>query len=118
MEQNKNTYHHFTIHMYKWYINKIIMDMDSNNELKEMDINKCMCYYIDDIIKIEDFDPDSILINKKSFENIWLRNILYKNLIDSKPLHIRFDKKDEFIRVCDGTGFLVLLRIVKYDYSY
>ena len=46
------------------------MDMDSNNELKEMDINKCMCYYIDDIIKIEDFDPDSILINKKSFENI------------------------------------------------
>ena len=94
------------------------MDMDSNNELKEMDINKCMCYYIDDIIKIEDFDPDSILINKKSFENILLRNILYKNLIDSKPLHIRFDKKDEFIRVCNGTGFLVLLRIVKYDYSY
>ena len=81
-----------------------------------MDINKCMCYYIDD--KIKRFDPDSILINKKSFENILLPNTLYKNLIDSKPLRIRFDKEDEFIRVYDGTKFLVLFRIVKYDYSY
>ena len=28
--------------------------MDSNNELKEIDIKNCTCYYFDDIIKIED----------------------------------------------------------------
>ena len=43
---------------------------------------------------------------------------MYKNLIDSKPLRMRFDKEDEFIRIYDGTKFLVLFRIVKYDYSY
>ena len=37
-----------------------------------------MCYYFNDIIKIEDFDPD-ILIDKKSGENILVYNILYKS---------------------------------------
>ena len=30
--------------------------MESKNELKEIDIKDHMCYYFDDIIKIEDFD--------------------------------------------------------------
>ena len=30
--------------------------MESNNELKEIDIKNRTCYYFDDIIKIEDFD--------------------------------------------------------------
>ena len=29
-----------------------------------------MCYYFDDIIKIEDFDLDNIIIDEKSYENI------------------------------------------------
>ena len=29
--------------------------MDSKDELKELDIKNCTCYYFDDIIKIEDF---------------------------------------------------------------
>ena len=32
--------------------------MDSNNELKE-NIKNRTCYYFDNIIKIEDFDPDN-----------------------------------------------------------
>ena len=28
------------------------------------------CYYFDDIIKLEDFDLDNILIDEKSYENI------------------------------------------------
>ena len=47
-----------------------------------------MCYYFDDIIKIEDFDFD-MLINEKSSKNILVYNILYKSLIDYK---IRFNK--------------------------
>ena len=44
--------------------------MDSNNELKEIDIKNCVCYYCDDIIKIEDFNFDNALVNERSYENI------------------------------------------------
>ena len=30
-----------------------------------------MCHYFNDIIKLEDFDIDNILIDEKSHENIW-----------------------------------------------
>ena len=40
--------------------------MESNDKLKEIDIKNCKCYYCDDIVKIEDFDPDNISIDQKS----------------------------------------------------
>ena len=55
-----------------------------------------MCCYFDEIIKYEDFDFDSILLDEKSYENILIYDISYKSLIGSKPLHIRFDKIDVF----------------------
>ena len=33
-----------------------------------------MCYYFDDIIKLENFDFDNILFNEKSYENILVQN--------------------------------------------
>ena len=60
-----------------------------------------------DIIKIEDFDPENILIDEKSYENIFVYIISYKTLIDVKPLRIRFDKINGFIRVYDGTRYLL-----------
>ena len=39
--------------------------MESKSELKEIDIKDHMCYYFDDIIKIEDFDINDILISEK-----------------------------------------------------
>ena len=60
------------------------------------------CCYFDDIIKLDNFDLDNISLDKKSHENILIFNILYKNLIDSKPSRIRFDKTDGFIRIYDG----------------
>ena len=41
--------------------------MESNNELKEIDIKNCTCYYFDEIIKIENFNLDSILISEKPY---------------------------------------------------
>ena len=35
-----------------------------NNELKKVCIKNCMCYYFDDIIKIEDIDIDILLDEK------------------------------------------------------
>ena len=42
----------------------------------------------------------------------------YKALTDAKPLRIRFYKIDGFIRVYDGTRYLVLFGAEKYDFIY
>ena len=60
-----------------------------------------MCYYFNDIIKIEDFNVDNILIDEKTYENILVYNISYKN-----------------IRVCNGTRYLVLFGSEKYGSIY
>ena len=41
--------------------------MEKNDKLKEIDITNRTCYYFDDIIKIEGFHLDNILIDKKSY---------------------------------------------------
>ena len=92
--------------------------MESNDKLKEVDIKNRARFYFDDINKIEDFDLDNILIDKKSYRNILFYNISYKSLIDYKPLRIRFDKIAGFIRVYDGTRYLVLFGSEKYDSIY
>ena len=46
-----------------------------NNELKKVPIKNRTCYYFDDIIRLEDFDLDNILIDKKSHENILIYDI-------------------------------------------
>ena len=73
---------------------------------------------MDDIIKIEDFDFNNILIDENSYENILVYNISYKSLIDSKPWRIRFDKLDGFIRVYDRTKYLVLIRSEKINVPF
>ena len=82
--------------------------MESKNELKEIDIKNSTCYYFDDVTKTEDFHINNILIDEKLYENILVYNISYKSLIDSKPLRIRFDKIDRFIRVYNGARYIVL----------
>ena len=102
----------------KFHINNWIIKLESNNELKEIDIKNRTCYYFDDIIEIEDFDLDNILIDEKSYQNILVYNSSYKSLIHPKVLRIRFDKIDGFIRVYYGTRYLVLSGSEKYDSIY
>ena len=59
------------------------------------------------MIQFEDFDLDNILIDEKSYENILICKISYKTLIGVKSLRIRFNKVDGFIRVYNGTRYLV-----------
>ena len=77
-----------------------------------------MCYYFDDINKVEDFDFDNILLDEKSYENILIYHISCKSLIDAKSLSIMFDKVNGFIRDSDGTKYLVLFGLKKYDAIY
>ena len=100
--------------MSQWQIDKCIINVDSNDDLKEIDIKNCTCYYFDDIIKIEDFYLNNILIDEKSKDNILVHNISYKNLIDAEPFHIIFNKLDGFIRVYDGTKYLTLFGSEKF----
>ena len=91
--------------------------MDSNYEFKEIHIKNHTCYYFDDIIKSEDFNLYNTLIDEKSYEKILDYNISYKNLT-AKPLCMRFDEIDGFIRAYDGTRYLVLFGSEKYDSIY
>ena len=43
-----------------------------------------MCYYSDDIVKIEDFDFDNILLDEKLYNNKLVYDISYETLIDYK----------------------------------
>ena len=49
-----------------------------NNEFKKVCIKNGMCYYFNDIIKVEDLDLDNVLIDEKSHENILIYDISYK----------------------------------------
>ena len=73
--------------------------MESNYKFKKIDIKNCISI----TIKIEDFDFDTILIDKKSHENALVYNMSYNILIGVKPMRIKFDKVNGFIRFYDGT---------------
>ena len=53
-----------------------------------------------------------------SHENILIHGISCKTLVDPKPLCIRFDKIDGFIRIYDGTRYLTWFGSAKYDATY
>ena len=86
-----------------------------NNELKKSRIKNRMFYYFDNMIEIEDFDFGNVLLDENSYEDISVYDISYKTLIGAKPLRIRFDKVDGFIRIYDGTRYLVLFDPEKCD---
>ena len=81
-------------------------------------ILKALYVIISMTIKIEHFDLDNILLDKKWYENILVYNISYKILIGPQPLRIRFDKIDGFTRTYHGTRYLVLFGSEKIDFIY
>ena len=84
--------------------------MVSKYESKEIDIKDYACYYFDDVIKDIDINFSDILLDEKLYQNISAYGISYKTSTGPKPLHIMFDKIDEFIRV-HGREFKCLVFI-------
>ena len=76
--------------------------MKSKDELKEIDIQNCTCYYSDDIMRAWDIDIytdfSGILLDEKlyreKYENILIydKKHSYKTLASAKPFCIRYDK--------------------------
>ena len=87
--------------------------MRSKNELKEIDIKNCVCYYFDDIINGTKINFSNILLNKKLYENTSVYNISYKCPTGPKPLCIRFDKIDGFTILFDCK----IKHLVLFDYG-
>ena len=52
------------------------------------------------------------------YSNILVYGFLYKTLIGSKPLRIRFDKIDGCTRDYDGNRYLALFGPEKYDANF
>ena len=63
--------------------------MESNNESMGIDVRYCTCYYFGDTINIKYLDLDTILLDKKSYEN---HVILHTTPYGAKALCIIFDK--------------------------
>ena len=87
--------------------------MESNDELKEIDIKNHACYYFDDIIRDFDINFDNILLDEKIYENILIYDISYKTSPGPKLLCIRFYKINGFIKVRGGK----LRHLVLFDYG-
>ena len=74
-------------------------------------ILKIVCYYFDDIMNGRNICFDDILLDEKSYKtskNILIYDISYKTFMGAKPLDIRFDEIDGFIKIHDGIRYLVL----------
>ena len=68
-----------------------------------------------DIIKLEDFDLDNILKDQNHIKIFWYITF---HLFSPKPLRIRFDQIDGFIRIYEATRYLISLGPEKFDVSY
>ena len=93
--------------------------MESKDKLKEIDVKSRTCYYFDDIIKDIYINFSDILLDEKLYEKISVYDISYKSSTSPKPLRVRFDKIDEFVRVNGGEfWYLVLFNHGLFDKIY
>ena len=49
--------------------------MESKDELKKVNIKNCMCYYFDEVMKVEDIYVNNDLLDGESDKNILVYNI-------------------------------------------
>ena len=75
--------------------------------IKRDDLKNRTCYYFDDVMRAWDIDVkidfSDISLEEKLYkennENILIHEISYKYSTDAKPLRIRYDKIDGFIKI-------------------
>ena len=72
-----------------------------------------MCYYFDDLIKAIDINFKDILLEenlyKENSKNVLIYDISYKTSTDAKPLRIRYDEINGFIKIQDRIKYLIFL---------
>ena len=81
--------------------------------IKEINIKNRIDYFFDDMINIEDFDPNSLKIDKKLYKNINIYYIGYITIKDSdfvkiksvNPLYLIISEVDGHIKEKNGNKY-------------
>ena len=88
-----------------------------SNKVKDIDIKNRKYYFFNDIINIENFDPNNIKIDEKLCKNILIYYIRYVTIKDSKsvkiysvnPLYLIFRKVNGYFEEINGNIYLTLV---------
>ena len=87
--------------------------------IKEINIKNRTYYFFDDMINIEDFDPNLLIIDKKLYKNI---NIYYIGYITTKdsdcvkiesvsPLYLIISEVNGYIKENNGNKYLIFTSV-------
>ena len=100
-------------------VNNIFQKMDTkfNLNLIDIDVKKCPYYFFDDMIDIEDLDPNKIKIDEKSNKNFLIYYIGYETFKDLKylknksrfPLHLIIKNINGYFEEINGNKYLTLV---------
>ena len=71
--------------------------MENKDELKN-NIKNRTCYYFDDIIRIRDINPNSILLNEKLQRKILIYDVSYKTFMGEKPCVFSLIKQIDLLK--------------------
>ena len=86
-----------------------------SNIIKDTNIKNHTYYLFDDIINIEEIDPNNIKIDEKSYKNILIYNIVYVTIkkdlkiYSANPLYLIFNKVNRYFEEINGNKYLTLV---------
>ena len=89
-----------------------------SDKVKDINIEKRTCYFFNDIINIENFDPNNIKIDKKSNKHILIYCIGYAiikeyiKIYSVNPLYLIFRYVDRYFEEINGNKYLMLTFIL------
>ena len=86
-----------------------------SNIIKDTNIKNHTYYLFDDIISIEEIDPNNIKIDEKSYKNILIYNIVYVTIkkdlkiYSANPLYLIFNKVNRYFEEINGNKYLTVV---------
>ena len=86
-----------------------------SNIIKDTNIKNHTYYLFDDIINIEEIDPNNIKINEKSYKHIIIYYIEYVTIkkdlkiYSVNPLYLIFNKVNRYFEETNGNKYLTLV---------
>ena len=91
--------------------------MKMSNNVKDIDIKNRTCYFLNVFTSVNNFDPNNIKIDKKSYKNIFIYHIGYVAIKDSKyakiygvnSLYLIFNKVNGYFEEINGNNYLTLV---------
>ena len=86
-----------------------------SNKAKDIDIKNCTYYFLNNIINIENFDPNNIKIDEESYKNILIYYIgyvtikEYVNIYSVNPFYLIFKNANGYFEEFNKGKYLTLV---------